>query len=1357
MRSYRLRVSLALVAVIAVFTPAIATASDTVWVDDALPAGAVSGGDPFIWAATSPAPASGSLAVRTQLAVGVHQQYFFGASDTLTVGSGDDLVAYVYLDPVHPPRTLMLQWNNGGWEHRAFWGEDLIPWGVTGTASRLPMGPLPPVGQWVRLSVPAALLGLEGSSLSGMAFSLFDGSASWDLIGKSSGGGQTTPTTGPFTVTATPTATRTPTAPGPTLAPEPGTEVVWIEDSLPAGAVPAGDPLLWDSIDPTPFAGALALHSQLLPGIHQQYFYGATTPLAVEVGDGLVAYVYLDPANPPTTVMLQWYDGSWEHRAYWGENNIPWGPDGTASRLSMGSLPAVGQWVRLVVPASLMNLEGRTVTGMAFTLADGQASWDHIGAAPAGGPAPSPTAQPSTPAATASATPTTGVGAATPTPVPSADTVWIEDALPAGSLASGDAFDWEALDPIPYSGALALHSMLRAGIHQQYFFGTTDVLAVAPGEDLVAHVYLDPVDPPTELMLQWNDGSWEHRAYWGANGIPWGVDGTASRHYMGPLPATGQWVRLSVPASAVDLDGHVLNGMAFTLQDGRAAWDRIGAGGSGQATQSTPTATPTASGPTAPPATAPPTLTSTPSATMTPSAAAPTASATLPASATATPQPGVETVWIEDALPAGANAAFTGNPWSWLASDPAPLSGNLALQSSIDPGIHQEYFFGATDTLPLAMGDTLTAYVYLDPVDPPHAVMLQWNDGSWEHRAYWGDNLIPWGVDGTASRLYIGPLPPAGEWVRLSVPASAVGLEGHELNGMAFTLSDGRASWDHIGKVTAGALPPPPSTPTSTPTELVATPTDTARPAATSTATSVPTATFTGTATRTPTASPTPTRTATPTKTQTPTRTPTRTPTATFTRVPTATPTATHTATATPTRTSTPTQTATRTPSLSPTPTRTWTPRPTLTPTYTPTPTRTYPPTRTPTPTVTSTGTPTATGTPTPTCVNGLAWDLSNGNVLDTQAGSTVWLTKTVPTDLGWGVFWLRADPDLPQSARLFYAHVDFSGRVTVGPMWLLDVPRIVFRDRYYNVAWHDDHYGLLIANRATLYYYNLSYEGVLSDQHVVGPPLFTSSVYDEEADSDIQSYPGGFAAAIEGECSGHSCSYAFRLDAQGNAISPVYNLVDFDYTHTFYPAMAYDGVGFVIAAVKDIVITEGGVGTKYFPTNGYGPSTRQKIVPDKEYLWDEFPQIDWNGDHFASLWTEVTQRVSTSSWQLHFASFRRSSTTSSLIHDRVLEVMPQKANLRWVTQIHAVGSGWVVQYPRWQSNAEPLAVFTLLDDQGQPQATMTPYSLSADALGSSVHWLGQNAGRMGIARGDNGDGVATITFQTLEPPACRP
>jgi len=46
------------------------------------------------------------------------------------------------------------------------------------------MGPLPPTGQWVRLEVPAALVGLENRVLSGMAFTLFDGLATWDTAGK---------------------------------------------------------------------------------------------------------------------------------------------------------------------------------------------------------------------------------------------------------------------------------------------------------------------------------------------------------------------------------------------------------------------------------------------------------------------------------------------------------------------------------------------------------------------------------------------------------------------------------------------------------------------------------------------------------------------------------------------------------------------------------------------------------------------------------------------------------------------------------------------------------------------------------------------------------------------------------------------------------------------------------------------------------------------------------------------------------------------------------------------------------------------------------------------------------------------
>jgi hypothetical protein len=153
-------------------------------------------------------------------------------------------------------------------------------------------------------------------------------------------------------------------------------------------------------------------------------------------------------------------------------------------------------------------------------------------------------------------------------------------------------------------------------------------------------------------------------------------------------------------------------------------------------------------------------------------------------------------VWLDDGVPAGASLSGS---WNWVSSAPAPLSGALAHQSVLAAGLHQHYFRGATQTLSVGVGDTLFAYVYLDPVNPPRQVMLQWNDGNWEHRAYWGENLINWGVDGTVSRRYLGPLPVAGQWVRLEVPASLVGLEGRVVNGMAFTLYDGRATWDSAG------------------------------------------------------------------------------------------------------------------------------------------------------------------------------------------------------------------------------------------------------------------------------------------------------------------------------------------------------------------------------------------------------------------------------------------------------------------------------------------------------------------------------------------------------------------------------
>jgi phosphatidylethanolamine-binding protein (PEBP) family uncharacterized protein len=358
------------------------------------------------------------------------------------------------------------------------------------------------------------------------------------------------------------------------------------------------------------------------------------------------------------------------------------------------------------------------------------------------------------------------------TPIGSVVTLWVDDSVPAGGTLlfdGGDAWTWLSTNPAPDSGSQAHQSAIAAGEHQHYFQDATNTLKIDAGDKLIVSVYLDPANPPSEIMLQWNDGNFEHRAYWGADKLTaWGTNGTNSRRYMGVLPALGKWVRLEVPAAQVGLVGSTLNGMTFTLFDGRATWDRAGK----------------VSGP----------ITNTPQPTQTPNYG--------------------NIFWIDDGVPTGSTLSADGSDWwNWVASNPAPDSGLRAHQSSMQTGEHQHFFYGATDTLPIVSGDRLIASVYLDPINPPSEIMLQWNNGSWEHRAYWGGNHIAWGTNGTESRRYIGPLPPTGQWVRLEIPASLVGIEGSSVNGMGFAIFNGSVTWDRIGK-TWGT--PPTSTPTRT-------------------------------------------------------------------------------------------------------------------------------------------------------------------------------------------------------------------------------------------------------------------------------------------------------------------------------------------------------------------------------------------------------------------------------------------------------------------------------------------------------------------------------------------------------------
>ena len=161
-------------------------------------------------------------------------------------------------------------------------------------------------------------------------------------------------------------------------------------------------------------------------------------------------------------------------------------------------------------------------------------------------------------------------------------------------------------------------------------------------------------------------------------------------------------------------------------------------------------------------------------------------------------------VWVDDEFPTGAKAEVAGDPLQWVEGEQV-LSGKRAIQRTAT-GVAQDFF---TAGKPLMIGnqDTLFAYVYLEPTNMPKAIMLQWHTSEWLHRASWGDeDAIPFGEKGTKTKLLMGPLPKAGEWVRLEVKVADLGLSsihnGFMVDGIAFTQFGGTVRWDKAGLFT---------------------------------------------------------------------------------------------------------------------------------------------------------------------------------------------------------------------------------------------------------------------------------------------------------------------------------------------------------------------------------------------------------------------------------------------------------------------------------------------------------------------------------------------------------------------------
>jgi len=169
--------------------PAAAT-HETIWMDDDFPVGAKAqnSGHPTMFVTKeSGAPVHSGAKALKRSDKGLSQDFYEGGAAALIIPAEGKLFAYVYLDPKEPPKTLMLQFHKGGWNHRAVWGDyEGIQWGTVNTFERVLVGALPEAGKWVRIEVPVEKLGLNtGDQIGGYAFTLFGGTVYWDSLGVS--------------------------------------------------------------------------------------------------------------------------------------------------------------------------------------------------------------------------------------------------------------------------------------------------------------------------------------------------------------------------------------------------------------------------------------------------------------------------------------------------------------------------------------------------------------------------------------------------------------------------------------------------------------------------------------------------------------------------------------------------------------------------------------------------------------------------------------------------------------------------------------------------------------------------------------------------------------------------------------------------------------------------------------------------------------------------------------------------------------------------------------------------------------------------------------------------------------------
>ncbi|KRB18589.1 hypothetical protein [Rhizobacter sp. Root16D2] len=331
--------------------------------------------------------------------------------------------------------------------------------------------------------------------------------------------------------------------------------------------------------------------STVAVGQHQHFFDNASPSFTVPAGWSIFTWVCLDPDNPPTELMLQWHTaGNWEHRAYWGDDQIKLGTANTVSRTRMGDLPPAGQWVMLKIPAEKVGLANQALDGMSFMLFGGRAAYGLTGAR-----------------------------------TDFQWTKWFCNFLPLGAHVQGDEA-WDLLTPNdlwapfePHDGVVpSLPELLGStdgdvfstpgtqtravpisGFNIDYpnaagwrghtvgdFNGVT--LAANGSDRLSIWVYLDELTPPRSLLsvvvgkVSPTAPETTRFAFWGENHLAQlaatssAFKSVTSAERAGALPQSGSWVQLTLPVPPfAEVASELLVRVRLLAFDGAVAFSEL--------------------------------------------------------------------------------------------------------------------------------------------------------------------------------------------------------------------------------------------------------------------------------------------------------------------------------------------------------------------------------------------------------------------------------------------------------------------------------------------------------------------------------------------------------------------------------------------------------------------------------------------------------------------------------------------------------------------------------------------------------------------------------------------------------------